>query len=170
MSQFSLVAGERIRINNEMCLLRRKLDDTRWQLEKTINGEIFIMEESEILRQYAENAMKFVSDDLENLVDDKAVENRIERNFADYPEELRQEAEKRLQYVKSIENTTGRHAIEQVASKAQELGTDKPPYISTVYRWAVVFKKSRKNISKEERQKRVSPRCGIFRADHNLKR
>lgn len=145
MSQFSLTFGERIRLKNELYHLRRKLDGDKWQLEKDSNGEYVVMGEAELLELYSQNLMCFVTSFMENLVDGSALETRIENIFSDYSVELQQEARRRLGFIKAIEGTAGDSAKKEIESKALILGCE-PPHLSTVQRWAAVFRKSGKNI------------------------
>lgn len=146
MSQFSFVNGERIRMNNELYHLRRKLGSGKWQLEKDANGAYVVMEEAELLELYHQKLVSFVSSYMDNTVENSVVENKIAKNFADYPEKFQLEAKRRLKYIKSIEGVAGNAAKEEISKTAKGLGIAVPPDISTVYRWAKKLQNSGKNI------------------------
>jgi len=146
MSQFSFVAGERIRMHNALYHVRRKLDDGKCQLEKDTNGEYLVVEETELRYLYSQNQVSFVSDYADIQFDDSVVENKIAKIFADYPEELQQVAIKRRKYILSISGAPGNYAIEELRSMAIKLGDDTPPHVTTVERWSRLYQKSGNNI------------------------
>lgn len=145
MSTYTFGPGERIKMNQELYHLRRKLDGGRWQLEKDADGQYVIMDEAELRDKYFQSVVSFVSSYMENKPEDSDVEAKIEKNFSDYPEKLQLEAKIRLKYVKSIEGTTGVIAEAEIDKTAKELGAIAPD-ISTVYRWAARLRKSSDNI------------------------
>jgi putative transposase len=146
LSQFSITPGERIRINNELYHLRRKLGSGKWQLEKDIDGEYRTMEEKELLDLYYRKLLRFESLDFENQDKESASEYRIAKIFADYPENLQREAKRRLNYIRSIEGITGDAVKEELEKTAGKQGDSSPPHETTVKRWAKRFRNSGNNI------------------------
>lgn len=149
MSQFAFSFGERIKVNNELYQLRRKIGEEKWQLEQELTGEYVIMDESELLKLYYEKLLTFVGSyiDIEKSgIDDGVIESKISRNFSDYPEKHQAEAKRRLQYVKAIAATTANEFSQEIKEKAVEISDSEPPSTGTVKRWAKMFKTSRKNM------------------------
>lgn len=146
MSLFTFSPGERIRLRNEMFHLRRKLDGNKWQIEKDSNGEYRVMGEKELLDLYFQNLLSFTTQTLENQVVDGVVEDKIAKNFADFPENLQREAKKRLKYISFFEDKTGAYAIAELQKVANDQGDAKPPDKSTVCRWTKKYKGSGNNI------------------------
>lgn len=146
MSQYSLLPGERIKLNNELYHLRRKLNGSKWQLEKDTNGEYVVIEESELLDLYFRNMMSFVSSFTNINADEEAFENRIIKNFSAYPEKLQRVAKCRLKYIKTVKGKTDVDVIIELQKQAKKQGDGAPPHISTVKHWQEIFKESGSDI------------------------
>lgn len=144
MNNFSV--GERIRLRNELFHFRRKLDENRWQLEKSINGEYLIIEESELYDLYCQKLLTFANFEDVKPISKRALDERIAKIFADYPENLQQVARKRLKYIQAAEGLKISDFTKQIEIIANKLGDDKPPSFASVSRWTSALKKSGNNI------------------------
>ena len=140
-------SGGRLKIDKSPYQLRRLLPDERWQLENERDGELITKSKSELLELYDEKRLIFnvtISGDGDDI--DEAVNEKIQKDFSDYPEKLRKTAQKRLRYVQAINYiSTGDHA-KTLAQVAKLVGDQVPPVLTTVREWVQRYKQSSNNI------------------------
>jgi len=136
MAHCGFAPGERVAIDKNIYHIRRKISGERWQLENALDGELLNLSEDELHGMFRESRLKFiVTDELdENCLED-VINERIKRNFSDYPKELQKIAKNRLKYVKAIENVSEQDHETEIASVAQTLKESDSPSVYTVRRW-----------------------------------
>lgn len=147
MTLHSFASGERIKLGTEIYHMRRKLSDGTWRLEKESNGEYQVMDEQQLRQLYQENRMRFIAafiNDEEEL--DEATDEKIKKNFADYPENLRNEAQRRLKYIRAFEDANPRNPAQKLKELAEKFGENQPASIISIRRWSKALKSSSGNI------------------------
>lgn len=127
--------------------LRRKLPDDRWQLENDLDGELMIMAEIELRELYQNKQMSFVvsSDDDKGILAE-VIQNKLAKNFSDYPESLRKVAEYRLKCIRVFKTCDEDDRRGKLALITEEFGVKKRPSINAIRRWNRHFEKSSENI------------------------
>lgn len=143
MGMGALREKQLIRFQNSTFRLEGRLPDRRWHLVDLETGLMDQKSDDDLLSAYERHELRFISDDQQppTGVKRRVLETAGESAEPVQPEqtaESRDEAAKRLQYVRAIKGMKGNHAIKQAIAKAWErIGwPTRPPARSSVVTWA----------------------------------
>lgn len=163
MNRFFIKKGMRCVRGEQILTLLRRLVDKRLQFEAE-DGEIWIAKEAELMALLAKNTIRI---DLDSATKQPVLQaSVISRDLSSYPEEVREQAKRRLAYVQGLETRGVRTsspntllpAIQDIASA---IGDKAPPSASSLNRWVSRFKRGGSILSLIDKKEQSGRRRGL---------